>query len=195
MGCVPISRIWISACLIRGLRRVEQLVSESELLLERSLIDLRYEILKMNVRYLEGVSRILSHRIEDDYHGWWWKTEMKIEQLFSNLDLSLLGLRDFKSAWGILGIVEERWRWWFGPQPRFRGKWASATIFEGMAHKGILALWMRHSDDVQTKKWVNCGVKRRWCGWESWSGPRMARSFLLSPEYPIWKIMIGLTFN
>ena len=48
-----ISRIWISACLIRGLRRVEQLVSESELLLERSLIDLRYEILKMNVRYLE----------------------------------------------------------------------------------------------------------------------------------------------
>ena len=54
---------------IRGLRRLEQLVSESELLLERSLIDLRYEILKMNVRYLEGVSRILSHRIEDDYHG------------------------------------------------------------------------------------------------------------------------------
>ncbi len=28
---------------------------------------------------------------------------MKIEQLFSNLDLSLLGLRDFKSAWGHLG--------------------------------------------------------------------------------------------
>jgi hypothetical protein len=54
---------------IRRSRRVEQLVSESELLLERSLIDLRYEILKMNVRYLEGVTRILSHRIEDDYHG------------------------------------------------------------------------------------------------------------------------------
>ncbi len=29
-------------------------LSESELLLERSLIDLRYEILKMNVRYLGG---------------------------------------------------------------------------------------------------------------------------------------------
>ena len=28
---------------------------------------------------------------------------MKIEQLFSNLDLSFLGLRDFKSAWGHLG--------------------------------------------------------------------------------------------
>ena len=54
---------------IRGLRRVEQLVNESDILSERSLIDLRFEILKMNVKYLEGVSRMLSHKIEDDYHG------------------------------------------------------------------------------------------------------------------------------
>ena len=141
-----------------------------------------------------GVSRILSHRIEDDYHGWWWKIEMRIEQLFSNLDLSLLGLRDFKSAWGILGIIEERWRWWFGPQPRFRGKWASATIFEGMAHKGILALWMRHSDDVQAK------VGELWSEKEvMWLREliRSADGALVPPlsEYHIWKIIIGLTFN
>ena len=61
--------VWNISMFIRGLRRVEQLVSESGLLLERSLIDLRYEILKMNVKYLEGVSRIISQKIEDDYHG------------------------------------------------------------------------------------------------------------------------------
>jgi hypothetical protein len=55
--------------IIRGLRRVEQLVSESELLTERSLINLKFEILKMNVKYLEDISRMLSLKIEDDYHG------------------------------------------------------------------------------------------------------------------------------
>ena len=61
--------VWNISMFIRDLRRVEQLLSESELLSERSLIDLRVEILKMNVKYLEGVSRILSHKIEDDYHS------------------------------------------------------------------------------------------------------------------------------
>ena len=50
----------------RGSRWIEQL--DGDLLTGRSLINLMLEILKMDVKYSEGVSRILSCKIKDDYH-------------------------------------------------------------------------------------------------------------------------------
>ena len=50
----------------RGSRWIEQL--DGNLLIGHSLIYLMFEILKMDVKYSEGVSRILSRKIKDDYY-------------------------------------------------------------------------------------------------------------------------------